>query len=476
MMMNPTNPNPRSLASAIDPRSFNMPAASATQVPGVRAYLLIAVAVLSALAWQAGAAGQSRGPGTQGALDGVRHRVLVSTDIGGTDPDDTQSMVHLLLYADAFDLEGLVSSPYGPGRKHHILEVIDQYERDYPNLRRHSASYPTPDALRAITKQGEIDVAPYAGVRQPTEGSRWIIERARAGDPRPLYLLVWGGLEDLAQALHDAPDILPNLRVHFVGGPNKKWSPDAYQYIVTNHPQLWMIEANDTYTGWFVGGDQSGDMGNAGFVRAHVAGRGALGGYFAALLGGVMKMGDTPTVARLMRGTPEDPAQPSWGGRYVRAWKRPYVTFDRLTTRGDAVEHFAIVELRLPMKAAVPGQRPIMKVENQELEGFVDGAGQVRFRFSPKEAKTYSYEIRGVDASGSMKGELTSVDPKPDAAAHPDPSLPRWWTDDPSPDAAEPNHNGARTVSQWRRQFLADFAARLRRADSINGAPAAPAK
>src|SRR5262249_34292145 len=31
-------------------------------------------------------------------------RVFVSSDIGGTDPDDFQSMVHLLLYADRFDL------------------------------------------------------------------------------------------------------------------------------------------------------------------------------------------------------------------------------------------------------------------------------------------------------------------------------------------------------------------------------------
>ncbi len=66
-----------------------------------------------------------------GALHGHRHRVLVSTDIGGTDPDDFQSMVHLLVYADCFDLEGLVSSPFGPGRKSDILTVIEHYERDY---------------------------------------------------------------------------------------------------------------------------------------------------------------------------------------------------------------------------------------------------------------------------------------------------------------------------------------------------------
>ena len=43
-------------------------------------------------------------------------RILISTDIGGTDPDDNQSMAHLLMYADQFQLEGLISSPsYGKG-------------------------------------------------------------------------------------------------------------------------------------------------------------------------------------------------------------------------------------------------------------------------------------------------------------------------------------------------------------------------
>src|SRR6187401_2288189 len=76
-----------------------------------------------------------------------RPRVIVSTDIGGTDPDDFQSMVHFLLYADMFDVEALVSSPYGPGRREHILQVIGHYERDFPNLWKHSPLYPPPGAL-----------------------------------------------------------------------------------------------------------------------------------------------------------------------------------------------------------------------------------------------------------------------------------------------------------------------------------------
>src|SRR5215471_13190238 len=281
-----------------------------------------------------------------GALAGERPRVLVSTDIGGTDPDDFQSMVHLLFYADVLDLEGLVSSPYGSGRTAHVLQVIDEYAKDYPKLRAHSSRYPTQDALRALTKQGAIDSYGNAGVGAPTEGSRWIIAAARRPDPRPLYVLVWGGIDDLAQALHDAPDILPRLRVYFIGGPNKMWSVNAYDYIERQHPALWMIEANSTYRGWFTGSTESAEWGNAGFVTTHVAGAGALGRFFASKLATV-KMGDSPSVGYLLRGTPSDPSRPGWGGRFVRVWKGRKQIFDRLTTAADVVEAFGVVEIAL---------------------------------------------------------------------------------------------------------------------------------
>ncbi len=83
-----------------------------------------------------------------GALAGDRPRVLVSTDIGGSDPDDFQSMVHLLIYADMLELEGLIASPPDRGRVRHIHEVIEAYAKDYPYLKRHSSGYPTPHALR----------------------------------------------------------------------------------------------------------------------------------------------------------------------------------------------------------------------------------------------------------------------------------------------------------------------------------------
>lgn len=389
-----------------------------------------------------------------------RHRVIVSTDIGGSDPDDFQSMVHFLLYADMFDVEGLVSSPWSTGRANHILEVIDEYEKDFPNLRTWSDSYPSPDQLRSITKQGETEFAVGDGYGKSTEGSDWIIECARRDDPRPLYVLVWGTIEDVAQALHDEPSIEERLRVYFIAGPNKKWSPAAYNYIEENHPDLWIIENNSTYRGWFVGGDQSGDLGNKSFVDAHVAGRGALGEYFVSHLGGVIKMGDTPAVTYML-GNPADPSAPSWGGRFVRAWDRPKLVLDRHATVEDRIETFGLLEIVLPGPA---GHEASLLIDGQEFPAAFEEAGQYRFRFVTKETKKWSYRTKSTAPElDGLTGGFTSFDAPADAASHPSTAHPNWWTDDPNPTFSEGPHQGAVTINQWREEFLRDFAERVLR-------------
>lgn len=407
------------------------------------------------------------------AMEDQRLRVIVSTDIGGTDPDDFQSMVHLLVYTDSFDLEGLVASPFGQGRKKDILTVIDHFEKDYPNLKSYSDRYPAPDALRAITKQGATDPHDFTGVGKPGEGSEWIIQCARRDDSRPLHILVWGGIEDLAQALHDAPDILPKLRVFFIGGPNKKWSVDAYNYIEQNHPALWMIESNATYRGWFVGGNQKGEWGNREFVKQHIAGHGALGDYFATQLKGTIKMGDTPSLARLIHGTPEDPTQPSWGGKYVRIWDGRKTIFDHLTTPADTAEVFGVTEFALPVPEGYSSKNTAVMI----FDGGVPASpgkheGQVlRFRFSPRDAKVWSYQIKSDFAGLDGKpGKFTAAPPTIDRTGKPSTIHPNWWIDDPDPTTAEGVHPGAKSVNQWREDFLRDFATRMDRCKT----PASP--
>jgi len=397
-----------------------------------------------------------------------RLRVIVSTDIGGTDPDDFQSMVHLLLYTDTLAVEGLISSPCGPGRKENILDVIEFYEQDYNTLKTWSGKYPTPDSLRSITKQGAVDIPNLTGFGFPTEGSDWIIKCARRDDPRSLHVLVWGGIEDLAQALHDAPDILPKLRVYFIGGPNKKWSVNAYLYIATHHKDLWIIESNATYRGWFTGGNQSGDWENSAFVSTHIAGHGALGDFFVTQLGGTIKMGDTPSVARLLFGVPEDPSQPSWGGQFVRAWPRPHVVFDRITTRTDSIEQFGVLELDLPIGEEAPDSvTGLMAIENQNLSGMETENGTIKFLFSPKSPRQFTYRIMSNDTTLNRKtGYITAYIPPAHNKLYPDTNLPNWWTDDPSPEVAEEEHIGAKTVSCWREDFLTDFKERMDRCKS----------
>ena len=428
----------------------------------------IPIAVAVAVAWLTlHAGGETARPAVQ-PVPADRLRVLVSTDIGGTDPDDLQSMVHFLLYADAFDVEGLVSSPYGPGRLEHILEVIGHYERDYPNLETHSNRYPTPGALRALARQGAIDSAGAAGFGTPTAGSDWIVQTARRPDRRPLYLLVWGGIDDLAQALHDAPDILPKLRVYFIGGPNKMWSVDAYDYVEQHHPRLWMIEANSTYRGWFTGGNQAGEWGNAAFVSTHVAGRGAMGTFFAALLGGAMKMGDSPSVGYLLSGTPGEPSQPGWGGRFVRVWDGRKTVFDRLTTDADQAEVFGVVEFALPLPAGMTRSHSARLIFDQRIPAPAANDGRIlRFRFSPRDAKVWRYQIRS-DFAGldGRSGAFTAVPPPAERTRRASARHPDWWIDDPDPSAAEGIHPGAKHVSRWREQFLNDFASRLRRTEA----------
>jgi hypothetical protein len=400
-----------------------------------------------------------------GASPAPRPRVIVSTDIGGTDFDDFQSLVHLLVTADAIDLEGMIASPWGEARhrRDNLLKIISVYEKDYPQLRTWSDRYPTPAALRMIAKQGGSDSADLRGWGERTEGSDWIIQCARRKDPRPLWLLVWGGIDDLAQALHDDPSIKEHLRVYWIGGPNKKWSTTAYDYIAREHPDLWIIESNSTYRGFFTGGNQDGSLGNAEFVTTRVKGHGALGDYFTSIAPQV-KMGDSPSLTYVLGTDPENPAAGNnWGGRYVRAWDRPRVTFTSPPTAADVVETFAIIELvYAPASPAPAGTKATLVVDRQEFTGFAAADGTWRFLFSPKEAKSWTYVIRSTHpALDGQTGAFTSRLPAADRAQSPSPRYPHWWTDDPAPEFSEGPHQGAKTVNRWRQDFLGDFALRL---------------
>jgi hypothetical protein len=57
-----------------------------------------------------------------------------------------------------------------------------------------------------VVKQGRHGAAPLKAM-QPQQKVRTGLLNAPKKSDRPLWVLVWGGLEDLAQALHDKPEI-----------------------------------------------------------------------------------------------------------------------------------------------------------------------------------------------------------------------------------------------------------------------------
>jgi len=262
-----------------------------------------------------------------GALNGERYRVFISTDIGGGDDDDFQSLAHYFIYGDLFDTEGIISSPPKYGTVKDIFKVIDLYEADYPYLLRYSAKYPSPAYYRAISMEG-APVVPAEDIvhgikntdEKLSEGARWFIECAMRRDPqnRPLYVLLWGCATDLAYALSANPDIVKNIRVIYLAGSNELKDPISVRYIEKYHKDLWIVQNMYTYQGARLGGDQSGDLDNFTFMQSHVRGHGAMGDWISLLKGGMVKMGDTPTVLYLLKGTPEDPTKPGWGGKYVK--------------------------------------------------------------------------------------------------------------------------------------------------------------
>ena len=260
----------------------------------------------------------------------VKPRVIISTDIGGTDPDDNQSMIHFLMYCERFQTEGLISSPsYGSGTKEEILKMIDLYERDLPKLKQHFSNYPSPDTLRSVCKQGRKGAAPFAGYQTATEGSEWIVKCAKEETEQPLWILVWGGLDDLAQALHDAPEIQSAIRVYWIGGPNKKWSANSYAYIAEHFPDLWFIEANALYRGFFSNSGAPDSLKNENYYQHFIREAGHLGRRFKDYYKGIIKMGDTPSLLYLMNGDPSDPCSDSWGGRFQKTKYSPRFIFNR---------------------------------------------------------------------------------------------------------------------------------------------------
>lgn len=408
-----------------------------------------------------------------------RPRILISTDIGGTDPDDNQSMMHYLLYCNEFDCEGLVSSPsYGDGNKEEIIRMIGLYEQDLPQLKKHAEGWPTADYLRSIAKQGRHGAAPLCGYSTATEGSDWIVKCAQKADVRPLYVLVWGGLDDVAQALHDAPDIASKIRVHWIGGPNKKWSLPSYCYIVENFPNLWFIENNESYRG-FIADYKNHDKHHAGFYDYYVKGAGLLGEDFYNYKQGIPKLGDTPTLLYMMDGDPAVPERESWGGSFAKIDHSSRAVFKRATTAKDTIQRDGVIEWRFSgpklkkgnyktvtakWASGADNEVGFLTVDKQKWPVYYLGKGRYMCRYATYKCGVINYTIEA-DIKGfpHQEGSFYVENVFPGKRRSTDYQVGKtWWSDrtDVSLYSNREKCQGAKTTEKWRDQVMEDWGGR----------------
>lgn len=270
----------------------------------------------------------------------AKPRVIVLTDIGN-EPDDSESLVRFLLYANEFDVEGLVATTStwqrDKVRTDLVTQRIDAYEKVRPNLIRHAPGYPTAAALRGVLRAGTAQFG-MAGVGEgkDSDASRLIIAAVDRADDRPVWVLAWGGVVDLAQALwsvratrtpEQLATFLAKLRVYSISdqdnaGPWARHEFPGLFWIASIHG--WGQYNMATWSG--ISSDRRNadrwpdrDMVLDPWLEANIR-RGPLGQLYP--LPEFIMEGDTPAFLHLIPnglGDPERPDWGGWGGRYMRA-------------------------------------------------------------------------------------------------------------------------------------------------------------
>jgi len=226
-----------------------------------------------------------------------------------------------------------------------IRAVIDAYEQVQPNLLKHDPNYPTAAALRALVVSGQPSYGMDAVGKEADKmsaGAELIIKAADKSDPRPLWVLGWGGTNTLAQALlhvretrtpaqldalvsrlrvytiSDQDDAGPWLRrefptLHYIASPS---TPDGEEYYFAT----WTGISGDKFYQNAPGADFTTFTDD--WVNTNIREKGPLGKLYPHPC--CIHEGDTPAFLGLIDnglGSFMSPSYGGWGGRYI--WRQP---------------------------------------------------------------------------------------------------------------------------------------------------------
>lgn len=262
----------------------------------------------------------------------TRTRIIIETDAGG-DPDDEQSLVRLLVYANEFDIEGIIANrPQARDGENKnpvrdglgiVRAMIAAYGECYPNLVKHDSRYPSPEQLLSGTVAGYNDI---------DDGVALIIRAVDADDPRPVWFSNWGTDHGAAESslkraldrvLHErGPEGYAKFKSRLrltsadkFGDHTSAIEPAFPFWLNASHPPL---EGKRWYHRFSA---LTATAGGFDIERDVRHGHGPLGPLYPVNTGLRQKEGDTMMFLYLVPTGMNDPLNPtlgSWGGRYGR--------------------------------------------------------------------------------------------------------------------------------------------------------------
>ena len=299
------------------------------------------------------------------AKSDLKPRLVVCTDIAPADvePDDMESMVRLMAYADQFEIEALITSvgwncdPYPKEWAEYLQCVIEAYRKDVPKLMKRSGQtkflpmgmedgqqqlgyWPSADYIKSRAVMGsERGGIKAIGEGNDSPGSELLIRLADEKDPRPIYVAAWGGANTLAQAIwrvkqtrtaDELKNFVKKFCIYTITDQDMQYSMRMNR-AYSSHMWLRQEFANDLQFIWDEGAWQEQcELGKRNWTlhQQHIQTKGELGKEYPDYKWGVE--GDTPSFLYVMPyglNDPEDPHQAGWAGYHERG-----ICADSLTT------------------------------------------------------------------------------------------------------------------------------------------------
>ncbi len=265
-------------------------------------------------------------------------RVIATTD---GEIDDRCSMIRFLMYANEWDIEGLIHSSskyhwkgdenHKEHNWHHVSwldKQIDNYAKVYPNLKEH-ADFPTPEYLRKQVFIGNIG---YVGeMEKTTPGSQRIVEVLLDPDPSPVWLQAWGGANTIARALKTIEEKHPD-RVAEVTKKAKLFlianqDDTCNDYILKKWPDILLIQSNAfgaiAYRWQDIMTEEQQEYFDSEWMKKNILkNHGPLCAMYEAHGDGRFRSeGDSPAFMHLIDvglGSEVHPSYGGWGGRFMR--------------------------------------------------------------------------------------------------------------------------------------------------------------